>query len=250
MVDPIPIDSRRILIVPGDAAATVSYAVEHWCGCCMDAIASHGAFYVALSGGSTPKAIFELLTKPPYQKMIPWEKVHLFWSDERSVPPNHPDSNYHMAMEAGLKNMPIPLAHIHRMPAEGETIKGAEEYEQTIRQVLKGRDFDLIMLGMGDDGHTASLFPQTLGLMIEDRLIIANHVPQKDTWRMTMTYPCINSARNIAIYVIGSSKNSMLMQVLKGPYVPLEMPSQKVGTPSHKALWIVDTSAAGNLVNI
>jgi 6-phosphogluconolactonase len=152
-----------------------------------------------------------------------------------------------MAMEYGLKHMPIPASHFHRMQAEGALVQTAKDYEATIREVLKNHTFDLIMLGMGDDGHTASLFPQTLALMIEDLWIAPNHIPQKDTWRMTMTYPCINAARHIAIYVIGGSKSAMLKQVLQGPYDPITLPSQKVGTSSHKALWIADSAAAQSL---
>lgn len=244
----INIDDRRTLVIPGDATTTVAYAAQHWSDCCHEAVRTHGEFFVALSGGSTPKAIFEQLTKPPYREQIPWDKIHFFWSDERNVPPNNPESNYHMAMEAGLKNMPIPAFHIHRMLAEIDIERGAENYEATIRKILPTRIFDFIMLGMGEDGHTASLFPHTQALSVKDRWIVANHIPQKNTWRMTMTYPCINSARHIAIYVIGASKNSMLTQVLRGPDNPLEWPSQKVGTPSHRALWIADSAAAEQLL--
>ena len=181
-------DERRDLIVPGDQDKTLSFCVEHFIAICSRAIQDHGQFFVALSGGSTPKALFERLCRPPYASQINWQKVHLFWSDERSVPPDDKESNYHMAMEAGLKNMPIPPSHIHRMHAEKEIEQHAKAYEETILHVLGDSPFDLIMLGLGEDGHTASLFPNTEGLNNQDSLIIANYVPQKSTWRMSMTF--------------------------------------------------------------
>lgn len=237
------LDERRDLIVPGDHNATVKFCIEHFIGIARKAIADHGHFFVALSGGSTPKTIYEHLTRAPYQAQIDWSKVHLFWSDERSVPPDRPESNYHMAMEAGLKLMPIPPTQIHRMRAEDNIHKHAEEYEQIIRETLKGKPFDLVMLGMGDDGHTASLFPDTEGLKSHGRLVIANYIPQHQTWRMTLTFDCINQASNIAIYVLGASKKEMLAKVLSSSDV---YPSQKVGTKEHKALWIADEAAAAN----
>ncbi len=234
-------DDRHELIVPGDYSVTLGFCIEHLIALYRQAIQEHGNFFVALSGGSTPKALFERLSQPPYQSQIDWSKVHLFWSDERSVPPDDPESNYSMAMQAGLKKMPIPPSQIHRMQAEQEIEKNALAYEETIRRVLKDQPFDLIMLGLGEDGHTASLFPHTEGLTIQDRLVIANYIPQKNTWRMTLTFTCINQAAHIAIYVLGASKKYILADVLKTstPY-----PIREVGTPAHKALWIADEAAA------
>lgn len=240
-------DERRQLVVPGDAQATLVYSLHHFVSTCQKAIADHGAFYVALSGGSTPKALYEHLSKPPYQGQIDWTKVHLFWSDERSVPLTDPNSNYHMAMEAGLKNMPIPKAQIHPMLVEKEIEKNALEYEKIIHTVLGKRSFDLIMLGMGDDGHTASLFPHTKALQSQGRLVIANEVPQHKTWRMTMTFECINLAENIVIYVLGAGKKQMLAKVLKSNQSD-EFPAQHIGTAAHPALWIADEAAAAELI--
>lgn len=245
-------DARRDLCLPGDEKATLTFAVEQLIAIAKEAIADHDAFYIALSGGSTPKTIFERLCLPPYQGQIAWEKWHLFWSDERSVPPEHPDSNYRMAMEAGFKKMPIPTSQIHRMKAEEEIEKNAFLYQQTIEKVLQGRGegrgFDLMMLGMGDDGHTASLFPHTDALEVVDQLVVANFVPQHQTWRMTLTYDCINQSNHIVIYVLGAKKRDMLQRVLTSPDNFAELPSQKVGTLTHKALWIADTQAAEGLI--
>jgi 6-phosphogluconolactonase len=228
------------MIIPGDADATLHYAVDHFIALCREAIQDHGAFYVALSGGSTPKAIFELLCRRDYSDEIEWEKLHLFWSDERSVPPDHPDSNYRMAMKAGFEKMDIPPAHIHRMPAETEIEKNAHAYEKAIRKVLQGRSFDLVMLGMGEDGHTASLFPGTEALQAKGA-VAANYIPEKNTWRMTLTFDCINSAAHIVFYVMGASKKEMIARVFS---TPPSLPCQKVGTIDNPALWIVDEAGA------
>ena len=180
--------------------------------------------------------------------MIEWNKVHLFWSDERACPPDHPDSNYNMAMQAGLSKMPIPKEQVHRMRAEEKIEENASAYEQEIAAALKGRPFDLVMLGMGEDGHTASLFPHTEALKVQNRLVTANYLPEKNVWRMTFTYDCINQASNIAIYVLGASKKVTLAEVLLSPNQFDRYPIQKVGTLTRHALWIVDEAAAAELL--
>jgi 6-phosphogluconolactonase len=225
----------------GSPEQTLIFCADHFLQVYQESLAEHGSFSVALSGGSTPKALFSLLTKEPYTLKFDWSKVFLFWSDERSVAPDDPDSNYHMAMQAGFSGVPLPENHIHRMVAEENIEQNALKYEALIRDHLKGRGFDLIMLGMGEDGHTASLFPGTKGLKTTGRLVIANYVPQKNTWRMTLTFECINHARHIAIYVLGKSKQKMLKESLsrKGLY-----PIENIGTEQSKALWIVDDEAS------
>lgn len=239
-------DDRRNLIVPGNYTTSVIFCVEHFVAIAKRAIQDHGSFYVALSGGSTPKAIFEHLTVRSHLTPSEWTKIHLFWSDERAVPPTDPESNYKMAMDAGLSKMPIPPAQIHRMPAETDIEKNALAYEELIKKTLQGRPFDLIMLGMGDDGHTASLFPHTEGLNASGRLIIANYLPEKKVWRMSMTFDCINQSSHIVIYVLGAQKKFMLPKVLSSDQT--DLPAQRVGTPEHKALWIADEAAASELL--
>lgn len=243
-----PWDERRDLVIPGDNHSTTLFCTDHWISVCNKSISDHGAFYVALSGGSTPKAIFERITSPPYDNRIDWSKVHLFWSDERAVLPEHPDSNYHMAMQAGLQKMPIPKEQIHRMQAEKDIEAHALSYEKTIQSVLKGRPFDLVMLGMGEDGHTASLFPHTKALTETQRLVAANFLPEKNIWRMTFTYRCINAASHIALYVLGAGKKHILVEVLCSPDQFDRLPVQKVGTKEHHALWIVDEAAASEIL--
>ena len=229
-------DARREIIVPGDKETTLNFCVEHFLFLAHEAIKRRGKFTVALSGGSTPKALFELLTSPAHKNELDWTKIHLYWGDERSCAPTSPESNYHMALEAGFKNLPV---RIYRMQAEEKIQEHALDYEK-----LLPASFDLIMLGMGDDGHTASLFPHTTALHENTHLVTANFVPRLNTWRMTLTYKCINAAAHTTIYVLGASKKEMLSQIFLSPDDYDTLPSQKIGTPTHKALWIADKDAA------
>lgn len=240
-ISPRKITSARNLIVPGDRLATLHFAVHHFLEFAKDSIERYGKFVVALSGGSTPNAIYASLEK--MGRKIDWSKVHLFWGDERSVPPNHPDSNYRAAMQAGLKNLPIPKRQIHRMVAEKDIEIEAEKYEVAIkREAIGHTSFDLVMLGVGEDGHVASLFPDTEGLYEMNRWVIANYVPQKKVTRMTITYPCIQAARSVVIYAMGRSKQPILSKVLHSP-PNLKWPVSQIGTDSHPVLWIVDKEA-------
>lgn len=238
------LDESKNLIVPGNYQKTLVFCVEHFIAISKQSLANHGFFAVALSGGSTPKAIFEKLCSSPYKEQISWSNIHLFFSDERALPPSDPDSNFYMAMQAGFHKMPIPNDQIHRMQAESNIENNALEYEKTIHKVLGKRSFDLVMLGMGEDGHTASLFPFTEGLKVTDKLCIANYVPQKKCWRMTLTFSCINQASHICIYVLGASKREMLAQVLFHPKQIKIFPVEQIGSPQSKALWIADEAAA------
>ncbi|PIS00866.1 MAG: 6-phosphogluconolactonase [Chlamydiae bacterium CG10_big_fil_rev_8_21_14_0_10_35_9] len=237
------LDDRKNIVICGDKDKTIEFSVDHWVELSRQSIRDRGKFAVALSGGSTPKAIYQKLCTSPIKEKIQWKNVLLFFGDERSVAPTSAESNYHMAMEAGFKNVPLLKQNIFRMQAEKNIKKMAKDYEGLIKEEIDGI-FDLVMLGMGDDGHTASLFPNTQALKEESALVIENEVPQKKTWRMTLTLPCINHARNIAFYVIGESKKEMVKKVL----LPLPgsdtYPSQLIGTKETKALWILDDQAA------
>lgn len=241
------IDDRRNLVVPGDQEATIKWSVEHFIHCAKESIARQDRFTVALSGGSTPKAIYKALTQPENRTRIDWSKVLLFWSDERAVPPSETESNYRMAMDAGLKELPLRKDHIFRMHAEEDIETQALRYEEHIASHVPNRTFDLVMLGMGEDGHTASLFPNTSGLGAKSQRVIANYIQQMNTWRMTLTFEQINSSRHIAVYVLGKAKAHTLAMVLKGTYDPTHLPAQKIGNPQHKCLWIADLDAAHDL---
>ncbi|MCI0382547.1 MAG: 6-phosphogluconolactonase [Chlamydiae bacterium] len=241
-------DERRNLLIPGDQNTTLNLCLRHFIAIYQQSIQNHGSFYVALAGGSTPRSIYEHLCSLPYKDQIDWSKIWLFWSDERNVPPNHPESNYQMAMNGGFKNMAIPPNQIHRMVAEKELEKNALEYEKTILSLFHG-SFDLVLLGIGEDGHTASLFPNTKALDAKGRLVIENYLPQKKSWRMTLTIECINQAKNIAIYVFGPSKKHIVKEVFTSPNQEL-YPAQKIGTKEHKALWIIDEAAASEILHL
>lgn len=237
-------DARRQIALPGDHQETVLFATNHLLDTGKRAIETRGQFTIALSGGSTPKAIFQELKN--HKTALDWSRVFVFWSDERAVPPDHPDSNYKMAMDNGLKELPIPKHQIFRMEAEHNLDAHATAYEELIKQIVDDEQFDLIMLGMGDDGHTASLFPNTKALDIKDRLVTGNYIDKQKTHRMTFTFPLIQKGLTKAIYVIGGEKAEVVSNVLydqKGIY-----PSGLVGTKELPALWILDDRASTSLM--
>lgn len=244
---PYTIDSRRQLVIPGDSTQTIAYGAEQFIACANAAIAQRGRFVVALSGGTTPNGIYGLLARPENRARVDWSNVWMFWSDERAVPPTDPESNYHAAMAAGLDKLPVPKDQIFRMEAEGDTIAGAQRYNDCLNKHLPDdQPFDLMMLGMGDDGHVASLFPGTKALDVHRCRAVANEVPQKKCWRMSLTFDEINRARQIVCYVMGSGKAQRLAQVLQpGPKAADQLlPADRVGTAEHPCLWVVDRSAA------
>lgn len=243
---PITFDTRRTIVNPGDKKQTIKFCVEHFLKIAKECIKKRDHFYVALSGGSTPNAIYQQLALPENAKLIDWKKVTVFWSDERCVPPDHEESNYRMAMESGISKLPIPKNQLFRMKGELNPYESAVEYNDLIGKYVPDCRFDLIMLGMGDDGHTASLFPFTEGLE-STREAIANYVPSKRTWRLTLTFACINRAEYPTVYVLGSSKAYTIERVFKGPNAPEELPIQQVGTKKHPALWIMDNEACKDL---
>jgi 6-phosphogluconolactonase len=232
----MPLENASI-VIPGDTEATLRFCVEHFITAYSSAVSKNGIFCVALAGGSTPKKIYELLCSPDYNNQINWNKIQIFWSDERSVAPTDPNNNYTMAMNAGFAKMPIPLEHIHRMVAESNIEHHAKEYEQTIRSILHNNSFDLTMLGVGEDGHIASLFPNTKGLHTTGHLVVANYIEEKKTWRMTLTLECINDSSQIVVYMMGKTKSTIFSKILSSTNV---FPCQFVGTPNNPALWIID----------
>jgi len=188
----------------------------------------------------------------PYFARVPWDKLQLFWVDERCVPPDNDESNYKMTNEAMLSKVPLPADQIHRMKGELDPEVAASQYEAVIRAEF-GLDrsgdpvFDLVLLGMGDDGHTASLFPHTQALFAMVPLVVANHVPQKDTWRVTLTWPVINRARKVAFLIEGEGKAQVLDDVLLGTYDPESKPSQLIRPDSGKLTFLLDAAAAAKL---
>lgn len=240
-------DDRRNVAILADKEEALAFCVNNFFEIASKTLETQKQFSVALSGGSTPKAIFQRIAASPARDNIDWKRVLLFWSDERCVPPNDPESNYHMAMANGFLSLPIPPENIFRMKAEEDPTHQAKEYQQQIVDTLGGEPFDFVMLGVGEDGHTASLFPKTHALHAPGHLVAANFVPQKDVWRMTLTFDCINKARHVVVYALGKEKAPIIRRIFNDEYDPDSLPAQRVGTPSHKALWIMDAAAAALL---
>jgi 6-phosphogluconolactonase len=212
-------------------------------------IADHGSFSVALAGGSTPAALYSELARPENQVRVDWEKVHLFWGDERHVPPDDPQSNFRMVKKSMLEAIPIPEENIHRVQAEMDVRLAAFAYEEELRGFFSSEwpRFDLVFLGMGADGHTASLFPHSMALNEESRWFVANAIPDKGIWRLTLTMKAINAARMVLVLVRGESKADRLKTVLTGEKDPWEMPVQAVNPVDGMMIWLVDREAGSQL---
>jgi 6-phosphogluconolactonase len=220
----------------------------------QQAVAARGVARMAISGGSTPKATFKILADPaqPFLHTVPWDKIQLYWVDERCVGPDDPESNYGMTRSLLLSKVPILPENVYRMEGELDPEEAASRYESVLRNSMKleGAEspaFDLLTLGMGPDGHTASLFPQTAALDELGRLVVANHVAQKETWRITLTWPVINQARQVVFEVEGAGKTDVLAEVLTGPRDPERLPSQLIRPSSGKLLFLLDEAAAAKL---
>lgn len=236
-------------------AEALSFAAADWIATSVaDAIAAKGVARIAISGGSTPKRSFELLADPkqPFRSRIDWARLLLFWVDERCVPPDHSDSNYRMTRETLLSKVPLPEQNIVRMEGELDPEEAASRYESALRTQfrLEGAEvprFDLIQLGMGDDGHTASLFPHSAALDSMMRLVVANHVQAKDSWRITLTWPVINHAGKVFFLIQGAAKAGVLHDVFQGPYQPETWPSQLIRPSSGELFLLLDDAAAAQL---
>lgn len=235
-----------------DADLLKRAAAEHIITLCEASINAQGYFCIALSGGSTPKTVYELLTDNAFSRYMDWEHTHVFWGDERCIPPDHAESNYRMARLALLDSVPLPVTNIHRMKGEIDPAQAAADYEHMLRQFFaRRRDggvrFDLVLLGMGDDGHTASLFPGTAALEETERLVVENYVEKLDAWRLTLTAAAINAADRVTFLVSGKSKAETLQQVLEGPEQRYELPAQLIQPTSGNLLWLLDEPAASKL---
>jgi 6-phosphogluconolactonase len=234
-----------------DAAALSRAAADEFARAAEEAAAARGRFTVALAGGTTPRGIYALLATDELAgtRKLPWPKCQIFFGDERPVRPDQPDSNFRMAREALLGKVPIPLDNIHRIRAELYAQMAAEDYEDTLRSVFGLRPgawprFDLIMLGLGADGHTASLFPNTEALKETSRLVAPNRVPSLKSHRITLTLPVLNAAAEVMFVVSGAEKARTLSQVLDHAPSGQSFPAQSVRPQSGRLLWLVDEAAA------
>jgi 6-phosphogluconolactonase len=241
-------DVRRVA-TPLDLFQAAAEEVIHTA---TTAIAERGRFTIALSGGSTPKNLYSLIAANASAN-LPWDRMFFFWGDERHVPGDDPDSNYRMAKESLLSKVPIPPANIFRIPTENpDAAAVAEAYDRTLRKFFalapgEFPRFDLILLGMGPDGHTASLFPETAALQEKSRLVVANRVEKLNTTRITLTLPALNSARCVVFLVSGMDKAPALHEVLEGTAPAEKYPSKLVQPSEGKLIWFVDKAAASQL---
>jgi 6-phosphogluconolactonase len=245
------VDLRR-LTTPQDLFQA---AAEELLRIATDAVAKRGRFTIALSGGSTPKNLYTLIAANA-SATLPWAQMFFFWGDERHVPPEDADSNYRMAKEALLSKVPIAPGNVFPVPAEIEdAAAAADAYEQTVRKFFglapgEFPRFDLILLGMGPDGHTASLFPETAALQEKSRLVVANWVEKLKASRITFTLPVLNAARCVAFLVSGEDKAAVLHEVLEGSAPPEKYPSKLVKPTNGKLIWFVDRAAASQLSTV
>ena len=239
---------RSVLLfdTPGEVALA---ATERFVEYANQAIAKHGVFSVALAGGNTPRRVYELLASNPHKNLIEWSNVHLFFGDERCVPSDHPDSNYAMVDRALISKIDIPPSNIHRMIGEVDPEEGAAAYESKLRnffgEVAVPR-FDLVLLGMGDDGHTASLFPKSASLAEKSRLVVATKAPSGQG-RISLTLSAINSAEHVMFLVTGSGKAQRLAEVFENRPGANKLPAQLIVPVNGTLEWLIDREAASLL---
>jgi 6-phosphogluconolactonase len=238
-----------------EQSALIRATAERFVESIRSAVAAWGMARIAISGGNSPKAVFSLLADPnePYRAAIPWDRLWIFWVDDRCVPPEDPDSNYGVARELLLDKVRLPPEQVIRIEGELDPEEAAARYESAIRgnyrlEGAEGPIFDVLQLGMGDDGHCASLFPHTAALHEMIRIAVANHVPQqKQSWRVTLTWPVINAARDVFFLIDGPAKADPLGRVLLGPYDPETLPSQLIQPQNGRLLFLLDAAAAAHL---
>lgn len=241
----------RILSTPQEL---FSAAAEEVVKSTADAVAARGRFTIALSGGSTPRSLYNLLATNA-RTVLPWDKMFFFWGDERHVPPTDPESNYRMTDEAMLSKVPVPPGNVFRIPGENpDAAAVADEYEKTLRKFFKLESgamprFDLILLGLGPDGHTASLFPGTAALKEKSRLVVANWVEKLKTHRLSLTLPVLNAGRCVAFLVSGTDKASVLKTVLEEDAPGEQYPAKLVHPSDGNLVWLLDRAAASSLSN-
>jgi len=240
--------------VLADPEAVARRAADTFASAAQEAAAARGAFTVALSGGDAPRPFFAMLARQQFAQKIPWRRVYLYWGDERCVPPDSEQSNYGMANELFIRHVPVPDENVQRMRGEDDHEEAARAYERLLPQppALAAHShadlpvLDYVLLGLGPDGHTASLFPHSPALAVEDRLVVVNE-GEGTGKRLTVTYPVINAARRVVFLVTGAAKAGIVAEVLEGLRAPDAVPAQAVG-PVHGSLtWLLDEAAASEL---
>jgi 6-phosphogluconolactonase len=225
-------------------------AAEKFVDCARDAAHARGLFSVALAGGNTPKRVYQLLATEQFKNRIEWASVHIFFGDERCVPPDHPDSNYRMAYEMFLSKVAIPPKNVHRIIGEAEPAEGATEYEQQLRVFFAGLSwprFDFVFLGMGEDGHTASLFPGSSALREQSRWVLNTKAERLKQDRITLTAPVFNHSANVMFLITGKEKAERVAEVLGGPAKAEPLPAQLIRPLDGTLEWFLDRDAASRV---
>lgn len=240
-----------------DAARLADTAARRFIFAANTAIQARGEFIVALSGGSTPREVYSRLAREPFVSSLDWSRVRILWGDERCVPPDHAESNFRMARETLLDHVPVPEANVHRIRGEDDPAVAAATYERVLRTVLRtpsgpprhvpASRLDLILLGLGSDGHTASLFPGGDSLRANARWVVAEYVRGASMWRVSLTPIVINAAAEIAFVVSGDAKAAIVRKVLEGPDRPQELPAQLIAPATGRLVWLLDAPAAADL---
>ena len=240
-----------------DESLMVDAAAHRFVAVANTAIEARGAFIVALSGGSTPRSLYAQLAAEPCVSSLDWSRVHILWGDERCVPPDHVSSNYRMARETLLDHVPVPEVNVHRIRGEDDPAEAALAYERVLRAELltpigppraaPGSRIDLVLLGLGHDGHTASLFPGKASLHDNARWVVADHVHAVPMWRVTLTASVMNAAAEVVFLVSGDAKAAIVRKVLEGPKRPQELPAQLIAPTAGRVTWLLDAPAAAKL---
>jgi 6-phosphogluconolactonase len=241
--------AEREIIICQDTAELSRQSADRFSQLVNQSGQDSGRFAVALSGGSTPKHLYSLLASPGYRERIRWNNLHLFWGDERCVPPDHPESNFRMAQEALLSKIKIPPENIHRMRGEQEPQAAAAEYEKELQKFFGSNSgalprFDLILLGIGEDGHTASLFPDSDALNESKHLVVAPFIAKLNSYRLTLTLPVLNNAANVWFLVTGASKADAVKQALSASS---DLPAARVQPVNGRLIWFIAQDAAAGV---
>lgn len=236
-----------------DRSALARNAAQRFVYAARMAIEAHDRFSVALSGGSTPRELYALLATPEFASQVDWERVHLFWGDERAVPPDDPQSNFRMVEQTLLTHVPVPPEQVHRITGEKAPAQAARAYAEELRAFFEPETgqmprFDLILLGLGENGHTASLFPHTAVLSNATDWVAAEYVSAVGMNRITLTAPVINASENILFLVAGAEKANVVRDVLRGEFRPQDLPSQLIEPTDGSLVWLLDRAAAAQLV--
>ena len=231
------------------AAALTEAAARHISEQASAAISARGRFSLVLSGGSTPRPVYERLVQAPYRDALDWSRIHIFFGDERCVAPDHADSNYRMASQALLQHVPIPESNIARIRGEIAPEDAADAYEARLRSYFAGQNnaFDLILLGLGDDAHTASLFPHTAGIHEKHKWVKAVYVEKLGADRITLTPPILNTAQTLSFLVTGAGKAQAVYDIMHGAYAPDSTPAQIIRPESGNLNWFLDEAAAARI---